>query len=260
MKLKQFRVSRPIRFLLKWTLITLGLMGATWAYVFWYHNYALGVAVRDGDIAMVRAQLQNGANPNASISMRNAEDDDMEYDVVLLEAAIEAKRSDIVAVLVEHGANLSPTFKEVYDTPLIYASERGDASCVRVLLDHGADVQERDQWGKTALMFARDAAIAEELIAHGADVNAVDTDGYTVLMHRTGNSDIVQILCSHHVPINARNKYEQTALQLARINEASYSKDAENKQANEAYQTEVQNGLQDIRDSIRILKQYGAKE
>jgi ankyrin repeat protein len=53
----------------------------------------------------------------------------------------------------------------------------GVVEAAKVLLDHGAKVDAREEWhGQTALMWAVDEqhpAMVKELIAHGADVNAV---------------------------------------------------------------------------------------
>ncbi len=46
-----------------------------------------------------------------------------------------------------------------------------------ILLEQGADVNDRDKFGHTPLFFAKSAYMAQILIAHGADVNARRDDG-----------------------------------------------------------------------------------
>ncbi len=63
------------------------------------------------------------------------------------------------------------------ETALMTAARTGVVAAAKVLLDHGAKVDAREQWhGQTALMWAvneQHPAMVKELIAHGADVNAV---------------------------------------------------------------------------------------
>jgi ankyrin repeat protein len=60
-------------------------------------------------------------------------------------------------------------------TALIWASERGDTDVMRVLLNHGADAEARDQLGWRPLLFAILRARLDAcalLIDHGADMSA----------------------------------------------------------------------------------------
>ena len=62
------------------------------------------------------------------------------------------------------------------ETALMTAARTGRVEAVRLLLDHGADVDAAEQWrGQTVLMWAAaegHAAVVRELIARGADVHA----------------------------------------------------------------------------------------
>ena len=61
-------------------------------------------------------------------------------------------------------------------TVLMTAARTGNAAAVRVLLDHGAEVDAREtQLGETALMWAASenhAEVVSLLVSRGADVNA----------------------------------------------------------------------------------------
>jgi 26S proteasome non-ATPase regulatory subunit 10 len=76
-------------------------------------------------------------------------------------------------------------------TALHYASWKGHAEAVGLLLDSGADVHARNKnghWGPTALHAAAHGnhnIVAEVLIERGADVNALDESGNTPLFHTT---------------------------------------------------------------------------
>jgi len=74
--------------------------------------------------------------------------------------------------------------KEYKKTPLIWAAYRGYAEIVKLLLDAGADFNERDDDGQTALIGAAisgHAEIVKLLIEKGADVNIEDKYNKTAL-------------------------------------------------------------------------------
>ena len=56
-------------------------------------------------------------------------------------------------VLVDHGANIEAV-NDSNQTALMLAARNGDVETVRILLEYGAKVGVKDQWGGTALYFA----------------------------------------------------------------------------------------------------------
>lgn len=70
---------------------------------------------------------------------------------------------------------------------------------VKALLSAGADINAKDQDGKTALMAAAWSGRTEtvkDLLTAGVDINAKNNDGETALMisEKRGHSDIIQLL------------------------------------------------------------------
>jgi ankyrin repeat protein len=88
-------------------------------------------------------------------------------------------------------------------------------------LDRGANVNARDSFGFTALMFAAksgNAATVELLLTKGAEVNARSKMlGYTALMNAAafGNEEMVGALIDQGASVNARNDDGVTALSFS---------------------------------------------
>lgn len=113
-------------------------------------------------------------------------------------------------------------------TPLGYASHYGQAGAVRVLLEHGADINALSHSSisfipsNTALHAAfageRSPAVIRLLLAHGASTSILDSDGqyalHSVAFH-TDQTELIQVLLQHGADPNALNSAGQTALDIA---------------------------------------------
>src|SRR5581483_4974067 len=180
-------------------------------------------ARRPGGTPIVKLLLEHGANPNPN-ARPYAESSP------LIEA-IAAGDSSSVQLLLQHGADTKAagqialtaavaarcakcldllaskiTDKEAYTGSLLTVVF-SDIKATRLMLDHGADVNAYDPFGRTALMYAAISDllpldIVKLLIEHGADVNAKDRHtksadaGLSVLdiARLNGNTPIVQLL------------------------------------------------------------------
>jgi uncharacterized protein len=99
---------------------------------------------------------------------------------------------------------------------LIMAAERGDIAQVRNLLSRGAQLEGRDDRGRTALLAAthgNQVEVARFLIAQGADVNAKDSIQDTPFLY-AGAEGRVEILKLTLPRANLKdtNRYGGTAL------------------------------------------------
>ncbi|MDE5580404.1 MAG: ankyrin repeat domain-containing protein [Treponemataceae bacterium] len=89
----------------------------------------------------------------------------------------------------------------------------------RLLIEMGADVNEKDDQGMTALMRADDLPtdITTLLIAHGADVNARCNDGRTALMFAVNHhaTEAAGLLIKAGAYVNVQDNDGITALMIA---------------------------------------------
>ena len=118
------------------------------------------------------------------------------YGTTPLHWAARKGHTDVAKLLIEHGADVNA--KEDYrgETPLHWAK---DANIAQVLIEHGADVKAKSRWDTTPLHEASSMGhtdVAKLLIDHGADMNAKDKDGRTPLLWAAynGHTDVVKIL------------------------------------------------------------------
>ena len=93
-----------------------------------------------------------------------------------------AARGDAVAVglLVRSGLNLENVKNKDGKVPLHYAAEaKNGLECVKILVEHGADINAKDSFNQTALEFAAfsgRADIVAYLIAHDASITSIAID------------------------------------------------------------------------------------
>ncbi|CBJ25744.1 ankyrin repeat protein [Ectocarpus siliculosus] len=169
--------------------------------------------------------------PEAIISMLrhgarvDAKDDD--GDTPLHVASTEGC-SEGIRALVQHGADIK-ALNAKGRTPLALTAEFGCEDATVVLLDAGADVNAPADHtdGSAALSLATLSEYVDDtmkiLIQHGADVNARNTDGFTAL-HRAAmynEVDGVDLLISAGAIIEALDNHKSTPLAVA-FREAVY--------------------------------------
>jgi uncharacterized protein len=78
-------------------------------------------------------------------------------------------------------------------TPLVYAGRENCLECAKILLDAGADVNQRTRYGWTALLTAtqnRHYKLAAYILDHGANPNLANNGGWTPLYLATDNRNI----------------------------------------------------------------------
>lgn len=95
--------------------------------------------------------------------------------------AVFFRHPDLSRALIERGADVNATARNAFRVaPVHAAAAMRDGATLQLLLDHGADVNARQQMGYTALHTAAqhgDEAMVGQLLAAGADPRAAGDDG-----------------------------------------------------------------------------------
>ncbi len=217
---------------------------------------AMIVAIVNGQYALASELLSRGGDANvkdlrgraalyAAVDMRNYRwselpkppDDGMDPLALirqLLDLGVDVNAPLTSAIPYRGPSNFSNIFESMVGaTPFLRAAESGDATLMRLLMDHGADVHVTTGDGKTALILAAGVGYSdgstfewseketlgaiELCLAAGIDVNAASATGMTALLgaaHR-GSNAIVQYLVSHGADLHARDSSGRGALDWA---------------------------------------------
>ena len=160
---------------------------------------ALHSAAYYGDLQMVQVLLELNANVS---SRKDTGDTPLHY--LSLDFHSGPKHSqlhNVSRVLLEHGADVNAR-NNGFSTALHIAGQVGRIDVVRVLLEHGADVNARKDDHSTALHSAArwgGFEVVRVLLEHGASVGAEDNDGETPIQwaSRSGDSGIIKLLSGH---------------------------------------------------------------
>ena len=135
-----------------------------------------------------------------------------------------ARGADVaVATLLAHGAD--PNVMDIqYTTAVSYAAQQDHATCVRLLLEAGANPDPEIPGGakvgsalNCASRSATDSSIIKNLLDFGADIEMCGVDGKTPLIHvaRTDNVNFALLLLEYGANINASSSTGQTPLTTA---------------------------------------------
>jgi ankyrin repeat protein len=180
-------------------------------------NEKLWKAVKQGDEHDVRQLLQSG-DPSYK-SAFNIRGLFPRQGTSLLMVASHNGQKSIVKLLLEHGAHVNNA-NQSEQTALHYASWQGHHEIVRLLVKSNADIHAEDMGNETALHLASKYGhfeTARVLINLGANVHSVNKYDKTSLHLAAdkGYDRIVQLLVQNKAKINVQDEYGDTPLHHA---------------------------------------------
>ncbi len=193
---------------------------------------ALHWAARWDDVATAELLIRAGANARAT----------NRFGMRPIALACTNGSAAMVELLLKAGEDANVVVSPDGDTALMMAARTGKVDAVRVLLDHGAQVNGTNPRGQSPLMWAvseKNAAAAKLLIERGANVNAktnplppprkldlifsapTPAGGMAALMFAARQNDLasVKTLLDGGADVNLQSADGSTALLVAIINE-----------------------------------------
>ncbi|GMI85469.1 hypothetical protein HRI_002216200 [Hibiscus trionum] len=192
---------------------------------------ALHLAVENRRRDCTRLLLANGADTG----IRNTRDGD-----TALHVAAGLGDEQMVKLLLQKGVNKdirNKTGKTAYDVAaehghvrlfdalklgdnLCLAARKGEVRAIQRLIENGAAINGRDQYGWTALhrvSFKGRTDAVKMLIGKGIDINSRDEDGYTALhcAVESGHAEVVELLVKKGADVESRTNKGIKPLQIA---------------------------------------------
>ena len=174
-----------------------------------------------------------------------------------LRLAVQHDRADVVEALLQAGASVHR------GAPLMLAP---NATIARLLVEHGAGVNEVDQFGESALWRAAEnarVAVVEALLQAGAYVNTANRQGKTALWQAAadGREDVVEALVRAGADVNKAHRRGDTPLIVAAnkaIATMLIERGADVNAANNRGQSAVWRAAHSREDVVEVLLQAGA--
>ncbi|OQR88973.1 ankyrin repeat protein [Thraustotheca clavata] len=193
-------------------------------------NTALTNATQLSNMNTHRAIPESLLN-NFGPTLMNPEDGSM-----ALYSAVKSEHNDIVSLMILHKVKSSRTSengdKPLHtatrmnldeDTPLLLAIQNGYRNAIKMLISNGANVNQKDKYGRPLLFVPADRD-NEEVVLHllslGANLNQQDKLGRTLFLiaAEKGHAKVVSYLVSKGVNVNQEKYNGDTALYVAAKN------------------------------------------
>jgi len=136
-------------------------------------------ACRNGDVKSAEESLNLKANPNVQFRLALGEQ------TPLFLCATKG-HIDIAKLLIKHGADFKKKMDFDWTNCLHHAASNGQAEMCLFLVESGCDPNEKDRLDRTALMDGAEIGhikVIDVLLQKGADVDQVDKEGHTALSY-----------------------------------------------------------------------------
>ncbi|MGE5417637.1 MAG: ankyrin repeat domain-containing protein [Acidobacteriota bacterium] len=175
---------------------------------------------------MIAAKAKNSFNAQQALkSGANVNVRDADQKTPLIWAVIN-RDVPTIKILLAYKADVNVKDKSTW-TPLMYAAKRGYTDVISLLIAAKANVNLTDSRNMTAALFAAEAGnyvTLQALLPANPDLKISNSDGNNTLMlacskpDAAGADEIVKLMISKGLDVNAKNKKGDTALVLAVVN------------------------------------------
>ena len=132
--------------------------------------------------------------------------------------AVKYGKEEATTWFLDHGIDIE-TRDEEDDTALLVCLKEEEIELAKVLINRGANVNVKGRWNSTALHITEDINIAKILLKKGANINAKDEDGETPLYIAVNsgdrNIDYIKFLLENGADIEIKNEDGKTPLMVA---------------------------------------------
>jgi ankyrin repeat protein/nucleoside phosphorylase len=151
-----------------------------------------------------------------SYLLNNRQDISRKYETLLWQATRLGRLSLMKVLLATEKIHINSP-NDIRATPLSWAAKRGRCAEVKLLIEHGANIEPTDRSGQTPLSLASlygHEALVKLLIDNGSNTESRDSSGLTPLSWaiRQGHETVVKLLAEHGADLESRSLFGQTPL------------------------------------------------
>lgn len=192
----EIRLNKPLKIFL-WLFIIVILIPSAFIVIRDLLAERLWYAVRNNNVSYVQHYLEKGGEVDLTKDIPAS--DGKVHDYTLLMEAANHGSIEVAIVLLKHKANVNAV-TSFNTTPLIYAARGGNPALIKLLIDHGADIN----WDESAPLAQAVFYGHIDAIKALLDARSRITDQAINLATYSDRKDILQLLIDHGAKITQK--------------------------------------------------------